>query len=365
MKKYIGIMSGTSLDGVDVALVETDGRTISLLASIESEMPESIKSDVLSICLGQTTNLKQVGELDHRLGHLYADAVLQLLEANQIAASDVEAIGCHGQTVFHQPQGPYPFTMQLGDANIIAARTGIQVVADFRRKDMAFGGQGAPLVPAFHDALFSDTVTAKIIVNIGGIANVSVLLPQQSPFGYDTGPGNMLMDAWCMRHLNQPFDRQGQWAASGTVDQDLLATLLADPYLAQLPPKSTGREHYHLDWLDTQLAKHASIAAQDVQATLLWFTARSIADAVLQHRATALYVCGGGANNPLLMQALQQLLPDCDVATTSSKGVDSDFMEAMAFAWLAHQRLHYLPGNMAKVTGASQNCVLGCVYASH
>ncbi|MGF1735701.1 anhydro-N-acetylmuramic acid kinase [Photobacterium satsumensis] len=368
---YIGVMSGTSLDGVDTALVAFDSEAKSaaipeLLATDAYPMPDILKSALLDVCMGQATNLKQIGQLDHQLGHLFADAVNQLLDKVEVDASAVTAVGNHGQTVYHQPDGDYPFTMQLGDANIVAAKTGITTVADFRRKDMALGGQGAPLVPAFHKGLFSEQSSTTVVLNIGGIANISVLRPNQPVIGYDTGPGNMLMDAWVYLHLGQKYDKSGAFAASGKANQSLLAQLMADPYLGRLYPKSTGREHYNLPWLQEQLAGLAEVVPeQDVQATLLQFTAQTIADQVTgfaHGEQPRLLVCGGGVNNPLLMSRLAELLPAWSVGNTRDVGIDPDYMEAMAFAWLARQRIHGQPSNVPEVTGAEGLASLGVIY---
>lgn len=361
---YIGVMSGTSLDGVDTALVEIEDNQLRLLASHEYPIPEKLKQRILNICIGQQTNLVEVGEIDHQLGKLYAEAINRLLDACGYTASQVTAIGNHGQTVFHQPNSDSPFTMQLGDANIIAALTGIDTVADFRRKDMALGGQGAPLVPAFHQSIFKPSDSSVVVLNIGGIANISVLRPNQPVIGYDTGPGNMLMDAWCYQHTGQSYDKNGQLASQGKVNQALLSDLLAEPYLELAAPKSTGRELFNLDWLESHLERHA-LPVEDVQRTLCELTAVTIADEVRKYLigdTPELLVCGGGAQNPLLMERLHHHLPKWRVMTTNDKGVDSDNMEAMAFAWLAYRRIHNLPSNLPDVTGASKLTSLGVIY---
>ncbi|MFV0575877.1 MAG: anhydro-N-acetylmuramic acid kinase [Vibrio sp.] len=366
MEKYIGIMSGTSLDGVDTALVETDGSKINLLAHDFFPYPADLKQDVLNVCLGQATTLKAVGELDHRLGHLFADAVNQLVAKHELSKADITAIGSHGQTVFHAPDSPFPFTMQLGDANIIAAKTGINTVADFRRKDMAFGGQGAPLVPAFHKALFDHLENNIVILNIGGISNISIVRGEQTA-GFDTGPGNMLMDAWVQKHFNQTYDKDAAIALSGSVNNDLLAELLKEPYLDLPAPKSTGRELFNLPWLEKKLAGF-KISPQDVLTTLAEYTAQTICKDVnaltLSNKTNELLVCGGGASNPYLMERLAQLLPNWEIGNTLKYGIDADYMEAMAFAWLAHQTVHNTPSNLPAVTGASQLTVLGGLYFS-
>ncbi|CAM3119800.1 anhydro-N-acetylmuramic acid kinase [Vibrio mytili] len=361
---YIGVMSGTSMDGVDTALVEIEGDHVRLLAHDDYPMPENIKQILLSVCTGQSTNLKVLGELDHRLGHLFADAILQLLEKSGYKASQIRAIGNHGQTVFHQPSGACPFTTQLGDANIIAVKTDIDTVADFRRKDMALGGQGAPLVPAFHKSIFAPQDSTTIVLNIGGIANISVLHPQQPVIGYDTGPGNMLMDAWCDVHTKQGFDKDAKFARQGRVNQALLVQLLREPYLTLSAPKSTGRELFNIDWLRSQIGD-LQLSAEDIQRTLCEYSAITMANEVEKYASGAspqLLVCGGGARNPLLMERLSALLPQWQVATTTEKGVNGDYMEAMAFAWLAQRHIHGLPSNLPEVTGASRLASLGVLY---
>lgn len=362
---YIGVMSGTSMDGVDTALVSIEDTGITLLAHDEFPMPDDLKARLLEVCIGQKTDLIAIGELDHQLGHLFADAVLQLLDKSGTPASSVTAIGNHGQTVFHQPTGDSPFTMQLGDANIIAAKTQIQTVADFRRKDMALGGQGAPLVPAFHHTIFHPQDSSVVVLNIGGISNISVLRPNHPTLGYDTGPGNMLMDAWVAKHTGEKFDRDAQFALKGQLNQALLEQLLNESYLSQMPPKSTGRELFNLPWLEQQLTEFKDLAAEDVQYTLGEYTALTIANEVETYRLgnqPALYVCGGGTRNPLLMKRLSELLPSWEVESTTSKGVDADYMEAMAFAWLAQRHVHQLPSNLPEVTGASRAASLGVLY---
>jgi anhydro-N-acetylmuramic acid kinase len=364
MEYYIGLMSGTSMDGVDAALVALDlsEKTLSLVDAIEFPLSETLKQDLISLGLGQKTTLAQIGELDHRLGLLFAEATLALLAHSSFDASQVTAIGCHGQTVFHQPHGEFPFTLQLGDGNVIAVKTGIHTINDFRRKDMALGGQGAPLVPAFHQWVFNVQDTPQVVLNIGGIANITVLSPKGEVNGYDTGAGNMLMDAWIAQHQDVSFDCNGDWAAQGNVNSALLATLLADPYFAQLPPKSTGRERFNLDWLAKQLEQHPFISPVDVQATLAAFTADSIINDVKPLMASRLLVCGGGARNKHLMTQLQEGLPSTSVTTTAEDGVDPDNLEAMAFAWLAARTWHRQSGNLPVVTGASQSAILGALH---
>ena len=365
---YLGIMSGTSLDGVDIALMAF-GEQPQFIAAQFTPMPAELRQDLLQLISQGSSTLQQLGELDQRLALLYADAVNHFLTSRQLQPQQIRAIGCHGQTVWHAPQGNFPFTMQLGDMNLLAARTGIDVVGDFRRKDMAFGGQGAPLVPAFHQAGFYDENWATVVLNIGGISNISVLFPHQPIIGYDTGTGNALMDGWIERHLGKPYDPDGQWARSGNVRAELLTEMLKEPYFQQPPPKSTGRELFNLAWLEKTLEKTTAllgeIPPQDVQATLLEFTAQSIALAVNQLETPLprrLLVCGGGAKNGLLMTRLQALLPQWQCLPTNDEGLDVDYVEAAAFAWLAYRRIHNQPSNLPSVTGAQRAVSLGAIF---
>lgn len=365
---YIGIMSGTSLDGVDTALVSIKDRKINLLASDFLSYPESLKTRVLAICHGQETNLKHIGELDHQLGLLYAEAVNSLLSKTTYTAHDIAAIGNHGQTVFHQPDGAIRFTTQLGDNNLLATLTGIDTIGDFRRKDMALGGQGAPLVPAFHRYLFADSDSTQVILNIGGISNVSILQPNGEVIGFDTGPGNVLLDHWCSHAFCQPFDKDAQLAAQGNVLTHLLDEMLKDDYLKRPAPKSTGREHYHEQWLKQCLAAISTpMNEHDVLRTLTEFTALTITNAIENYpigTAPKLLVCGGGANNPIIMQRLSELLKGWNVAPTDSEAISGDYMESMAFAWLAHCYLNKIPSNLPSVTGASKAVALGVLYSA-
>ena len=362
-ERYIGVMSGTSMDGVDTALVAITPDAVRLLAHDTYPMPESLKQRLLALSGGQT-HLVELGALDHILGHLFADAVNALLDTSGYRGKQIRAIGNHGQTVYHHPCEGVPFTMQLGDGNIVATKTGIDTVADFRRKDMALGGQGAPLVPAFHQTIFAARDSSVVVLNIGGIANISVLRPGKPVLGYDTGPGNTLMDAWCRRHTGQGYDKDAAFASRGGVDAPLLAALMDEAYLSRAAPKSTGRELFNLPWLEKRLTG-LTVAPQDVARTLCEYTARTIAAEVRRYRsgpAPRLRICGGGARNPLLLARLGALLPDWKVTTTDAKGVPGDAMEAMAFAWLAQRRIHNLPSNLPAVTGAARAASLGVLY---
>lgn len=364
--RYIGVMSGTSLDGVDVVLAVIDENSVTQLASLSWPIPIAVKEAVLAICQGQPLTLSQLGQLDNRLGNLFADAVLALMSQEKLAAQDIVAIGCHGQTVWHEPTGDTPHTMQIGDNNIIAARTGVSVVGDFRRRDMALGGQGAPLVPAFHQALLAHVSERRMILNIGGIANLSLLIPGQPVRGFDTGPGNMLIDAWIWRNLGKPYDKDAEWANEGKVILPLLQDMLNDPYFAAPAPKSTGREYFNYGWLAQFLARYPGLRAQDVQATLTELTAVTISEQVLlSGGCERLLVCGGGSRNPLVMARLAGLLAGTEVATTDEYGISGDDMEALAFAWLAWRTVAGLPGNLPSVTGASQATVLGAIFPAN
>lgn len=363
---YLGLISGTSVDSVDVVLASFHRGVPQLQATHSHPWPASLRQRVLALAQNESAfDIDAFGRLDVEIGHLFADAALALLHNNHIAAVDVRALGSHGQTVRHRPNGPFPFTMQLGDASVIAERCGVDVVADFRRADMAAGGQGAPLLPALHAMLLGRAGHSRVVLNLGGIANITILAADGHVLGFDTGPANGLLDAWCQRHSGQSFDRDGAFAASGTVLPELLATLLEDPYFELPPPKSTGREYFHLGWLEANAKVHAHAAA-DIQATLLELTALSVAIAIERQAPDAdeVLACGGGVHNSLLMRRLGDLLAPRTLLSTSRYGVDPDFVEAVAFAWLARQRLLGLPGNLPAVTGAAGPRVLGAVYSS-
>ncbi|MFZ7261141.1 anhydro-N-acetylmuramic acid kinase [Avibacterium avium] len=364
---YLGVMSGTSLDGVDLALMDFSTQPAQVVATDFVPMPQNLRQNLTALCQQGQGTLQQIGELDHQLGVLYAESINRFLAKHSLRAEQIQAVGCHGQTIWHAPQGQFPFTWQLGDANIIAARTGITTVADFRRKDMAYGGQGAPLVPAFHHNVFADPTRNTVVLNIGGISNISVLIPNQPVLGYDTGVGNALLDSWIAKHQGKSYDKNGEWAASGQSNPALLQDLLADPYFSLPAPKSTGRELFNLAWLEKILQKHTALSPQDVQATLAEFTAQCTAQD-LQHLSQhnelpcLLLVCGGGAKNSVIMAHLQRLLPDWQIATTTDYGLDADYLEAAAFAWLAYRRMENLPSNEPSVTGATKAVSLGVIY---
>lgn len=359
---YLGLISGTSADGIDAALVRFDSDLPQLVDALTHPWPPELRERILAVAQDETRlDLDAYGRLDVAIGHCFAEAAQQLLARNGTAA--VRAIGSHGQTLRHRPSGAFPFTLQVGDPSVIAERCGIDVVADFRRADVAAGGQGAPLLPAVHAMLLARPDRTRVVLNLGGIANITVLGADGTVFGFDTGPANGLMDAWCLRHRGVPFDAEGVFAASGQVDEALLQDLLADPYFTLPPPKSTGREHFHLAWLEAH-ARVASLSPADVQATLLELSARSVIEAIERHApdATDVLACGGGVHNGVLMQRLGERLVPRQLRSTAEHGIDPDYLEATAFAWLARQRLLGLPGNLPAVTGARGPRVLGAIY---
>ncbi len=368
---FLGLISGTSADGIDAALVRFDAG-IALLAARTFAYPAALRERLLALMHNDHLAVDAFGELDAEVGETFAAAALELLREAGIAPGEVTALGSHGQTVRHRPQNPHPFTLQIGDPNRIAERTGITTVADFRRRDIAAGGQGAPLVCALHAALFGDALEARAILNLGGIANLTLLQGGHPVRGFDTGPANCLLDGWAQRHLAQRHDEGGAFAASGRASAALLDDLLDDDYFKRALPKSTGREHFHLAWLDEHLERHPDVTAADVQATLLDLSARSIVDALARHAPDTRRViaCGGGVHNQRLMRRLAAVLGErlghpCELETTAAHGLDPDFVEATAFAWLARQTLAGLPGNCVDVTGASGPRVLGAVYCAH
>ncbi|HZF25430.1 MAG TPA: anhydro-N-acetylmuramic acid kinase [Steroidobacteraceae bacterium] len=363
MALYLGLISGTSMDAIDAALVEIDGARCQVRHARAVPYAPQMRDKLFRLVAHpENVDLDQVGALDTAIGAAFAVAALQLLQEASVSAAQITAIGSHGQTLRHRPDGPHPFTWQIGNPDVIAERTGITTVADFRRRDVAAGGQGAPLAPALHQAMLSSPTEARAVINIGGIANVTWLPPDGTAIGFDTGPGNCLMDGWSERHRGAPFDRDGQWAASGRVDMDLLQSLLSEPYLAKAPPKSTGRELFNLLWLDQHLAQ-AQLAPADVQSTLCEFSARTIADAcALVGNVQRALLCGGGAHNRELRRRLQVLMPSSAITTTAQFNLDPDYVEAAAFAWIASRTLAGLPGNLPSVTGARHRVVLGSIH---
>jgi anhydro-N-acetylmuramic acid kinase len=363
---YIGLISGTSMDGIDAALVEFGDRSADIISGRTVPYPETLRNKLIDATRApETCTVDVIGSLDHWVGECFRDAALELLQAAGVDPGDVCAIGSHGQTLRHRPDEERPYTLQIGNADIIAKGTGIDCVADFRSADLALGGQGAPLVPPFHEWLFRSAESDRCVLNIGGIANITVLPAAPGPIsGFDTGPGNTLMDTWVRRHHNVAFDNEGRWASIGKMMPALLDTMLADPYFAKPPPKSTGFEYFNDDWLSERIRDDADFV--DVQATLAELTAATIADAIGHHAAGTreVLVCGGGVHNRDLLQRLQQRLGQVSLATTADAGLDPDHVEACAFAWLALRTMNGEPGNAPGVTGASRAAVIGAVHSA-
>lgn len=394
-KYYIGLMSGTSADGIDLALVKFSGKGSQpqLVTSFYQGYSHETADKITSLYQPGSNEVDRAFHLDVELAHLFSQAIHALLNQEKLNPEDIIAIGNHGQTIRHRPSGNNPFTLQIGCCQTLATLTKIRVVGQFRRKDMALGGQGAPLVPIFHQQLFPQSTNANFVVNIGGIANITFLPAQnsiQSVLGFDTGPGNALLDDWFIKHhlsSDEKFDKNGDWAAKGQVNQALLMQLLQDDYIKTGAPKSTGREYFHLDWLEQQLilfkesphqrdavtnelideVSEAALAAVDIQATLLAFTAQSISDAVMAlTQQGKVYLCGGGVHNNALVDALKSRLTKSattfEVSSIKALNIDGDILEAMAFAWLAYAFDHGLDSNLPAVTGASASCTLGSTF---
>lgn len=355
-------MSGTSLDGIDAVLVDFSQPKPLLLAKSYLPFDSALKSELLALHLPAVNELHQAQIVGNQLAQSYAESVAALLTQTKFSNKEVKAIGCHGQTIRHCPEHGY--TLQIGNAALLTELTGISVVSDFRSRDIAAGGQGAPLVPAFHDKVLRHPDTHRIIVNIGGISNLTNLPPNAATSGFDCGPGNLLMDAWCMQHTSKPYDENGAWAATGKVLPALLKQMLDEPFFILPPPKSTGRDLFNMGWVQSKLTGKEQ--AEDVQATLLELTCLAIERSVQHHCGDAkeIYLCGGGAHNQTLCSRLGALLADFSIQTTNAIGVDSDYLEAIAFAWLAQQSMLGKPANLPLVTGAKHPCVLGAIYTA-
>ncbi|MDH5547289.1 MAG: anhydro-N-acetylmuramic acid kinase [Gammaproteobacteria bacterium] len=362
-KLCIGLMSGTSLDGLDAVLVDFSNTIPQVIESLSRPYPDELRRRILKLCTPGEDEIDQMGRLDAELGAWAAESVNQLLLQADTSYDEILAIGSHGQTIRHRPSPPFGFTLQIGDPNQIAYHTGITTIADFRRLDMAAGGQGAPLVPAFHQAIFHSAEEDRVIMNIGGIANIThIPRDGQSTIGFDTGPGNVLMDAWMQAYYQQPYDKNGNIARSGQIQQDLLETLLDDAFFETPPPKSTGREHFNMGWLGARI--HKTMSARDVMATLCELTAISSSDAIKRYASgsKSCFLCGGGAQNSFLVERLKHHLEEARVSTTDELGLNSAWVEATAFAWLAYRRMNQLSGNLPPVTGAEQSVLLGSIY---
>lgn len=369
-QRYVGLMSGTSADGIDAAIVEfADNDAMSLAATCHYPLDAALKAAINTLSTPGSNEIDRLGDLDRRLGHAFAGATHALLESAGLAPGQITAIGSHGQTVRHRPDGIAgdrlsAFTLQLGDPNTIAELTGISTVTDFRRRDIAAGGEGAPLAPAFHRDRFARQGVSRAVVNIGGIANATLLEGNTLVGGFDCGPGNTLLDYWIHKATGAAYDASGSWSAEGKVVEDLLHALFDDPFFNRSGPRSTGREHFSPRWLQEKLLRVPGIDARDVQATLAELTARAIAGSLTSasFAADEIYVCGGGAHNHDIMRRLFRLLQPARLDTTQALGLHPDWVEAAAFAWLARQRLENLPGNAPAVTGARGLRILGAIY---
>lgn len=362
---YIGLISGTSVDGVDCVLVDFGNSNPIIVSTHFQPSPQHLRDEVLSMCSGGAVSPADFGTLDSKIGEFFATAASSLLKQSDTPASAVRALGSHGQTVWHQPLGDHPFSLQLGDPNRIAYLTGVTTVADFRRMDMAAGGQGAPLAPLLHQHVFHCPNSDRAVVNIGGISNITCLPANKKSLAFDTGPGNVLMDYWVHKHQGKRFDEDGVWASSGKIHSPLLDRFLAEPYLAMAYPKSTGRELFNGQWLEAVLREFHEVQPADVQATLIEFTAGSIATAITKiMQPSALYVCGGGAHNGVLMASLANKIANCRVTTTESLGIHPDWVEAVAFAWMARETIEGRKINTGPFTGAREPVMLGGIYSS-
>lgn len=365
MSLFVGLMSGTSIDSIDAVLVEFNQAKIIVHATHCHPWPLSLRNALLHLTqyTREHSTLHEIATLDVQVGELFGQAVLTLLEKAQVPHHQIHAIGSAGQTIYHSPSTHPPYTWQIGDPNVIVQMTGIPTIADFRRRDMAAGGQGAPLAPAFHQAWLRSSQENRVVLNIGGISNITVLPAEAHllPIGFDTGPGNALLDAYCFQQRQIHLDENGAWAAQGQVCSSLLEKLLMDAYFSKPAPKSTGRDYFNLEWLAPHISQY-SLPAEDIQATLCQLTIESIVRSVLPHRPQRLLVCGGGAHHPLLMAGLAKRLPHCTVESTSAYGIEPDWVEAVSFAWFAKQRIDLQTSNLPSVTGAKQATILGSIY---
>ncbi|MGH1486373.1 MAG: anhydro-N-acetylmuramic acid kinase [Cellvibrionaceae bacterium] len=368
MDLYIGLLSGTSADAIDGILVDLSDKHPNILQTLTLPIPEETKSIVFDLAISGSAEIEKIRLLDQQFANLFSETTNKLCKAAGIETAAVKAIGSHGQTIRHYPPNTSisGYSLQIGDPNIIVEQTGITTVADFRRRDIAAGGHGAPLAPALHNAVFRSDKVDRIVLNTGGIANITHLSVNGEVLGFDTGPANGLMDSWCQRHTQQPYDNNGQWAATGIADNELLNQLLQHPFFALKAPKSTGREDFNLIWLEQQLSKFGrKLSPENVQATLLSLTTNTIAqaiDSIDQKKNAEVYICGGGAHNGLLVETLKQALSPRQLSSTEALGISPDWVEAVAFAWLAKQTIEGKTGNLPSVTGAKKEVILGGIF---
>lgn len=362
-KYFLGLMSGTSLDGLDIAICNFDSPAqVEILHAETVPLPDTLRRRLLQLTEASADELMLYGDCDREFAVFCATSILQCLQKHGLTANDIQAIGSHGQTLRHCPQRPLPFSLQIGCPSTLAARTGIDVIAQFRQKDIALGGQGAPLAPAFHQAFMSAADEDRAVLNLGGIANLTLLPSHGEVIGFDTGPANCLLDQWYQQHHSGHYDANGNWAAQGSVDPSLFARMYQDPYFSAKAPKSTGREYFSASWLAAKLPSSPGIADVDVQRTLLELTARSIADLCQHYKVRQCFVCGGGIRNQFLQQRLHELAPATHFQSTAAAGVDPDWVEAATFAWLAQAFLAQVPANLPSVTGASRPAILGALF---
>lgn len=369
MNFYIGLLSGTSVDAVDAALIDFNKSTPSIIHSLTLAIPEKIKDAVFNLAVSGDNEIKKMQHLDQAFAYLFSKATQALCKEASVSPNQVKAIGSHGQTIRHYPPSSnttLAYSLQIGDPNIIAEETGISTVADFRRRDIAAGGHGAPLTPAFHSALLHSNSNDRIILNMGGIANITYLPTKGQIIGFDTGPANSLMDSWCQQQTGKPFDKGGHWASSGQINQALLNQLLKNPFFSEKPPKSTGRERFNLPWLQAELQVFKeTLAPEDVQATLLELTAESITisiDVIDESNSADIYTCGGGSHNTFLINRLREKLSPRKLGSTEALGIHPDWVEAIAFAWFAKQTMERKPSNSPSTTGAKKRVILGGIY---
>lgn len=364
---FIGLLSGTSMDAIDAAIVDLSHNNVKIIETHSEPWPTKFRNRCLEIGTQGNCHLDEFGMLDAEAGKIFAEASLKLLKKAKLSKNDIRAIGSHGQTLRHGPRFPFPFSLQIGNPHVIAEMTKIMTVFDFRRRDIAVGGEGAPLAPGFHAVFFRDPLEDRAVINIGGISNITILPAnfKQCILGFDVGPGNCLMDAWVEKHWHQTYDQNGEFAKKGKIITPLLEKCLADPYFDKKLPKSTGREYFNLDWLQHKINASHSLASipEDVQRTLLALTVESLVLAIEDHASSTkqIFICGGGASNPFLMQELQNKLSPRKVTTTTELGIHADWVESALFAWLAKQTLEGLPGNCPSVTGANKSVPLGAV----
>ena len=360
---YIGAMTGTSMDGLDLALVEFLDNSHKTIAAKTFPLPAELIQICQQLCSPKTDCLDNYGIAHRWLGECTAQAILQLLAEVKVSPNQITAIGSHGQTVRHRPDFCHPFTLQLGDGATIAEQTGIDTITDFRSADIAAGGQGAPLVPAFHAYLLGKQTEPTVIVNIGGISNITYLATNGEVLGYDTGPGNTLLDLWCQQHTGKKYDKNGEWGASGKASDYLLKNLLQDEYFKRPYPKSTGREYFNLNWLNTYLSANANIPTQDIQNTLHILTAQTISAEILTLAQTCnVYICGGGTHNNLLMKMLKKAMPQNKVSSLAAIGIEPDQVESTCFAWLAKCYINRIAANIPQTTGANKSKILGALH---